>query len=1011
VFRITRRNFALARTNFSKNAICSLFKEKSRLHQFQAPTQNAFPMKGKNPDPAGERSGDWLRIKSLFGEALEIDPANRASWLKEKCRDHPALAREVESLLKHHDSGDQFLETPAWRLDDQSGAASDPEEEELGIRPGARIGSWDVLGEIRSGGMGTVYLAERTIDDEDQPARQRAAIKIIRARINAQLFERRFRRERRILARLNHPFIVRFLEGGTLENGLPYFALDYVEGEPIDDYCRNRQFDLPDILELFCNVCSAVAYAHQNLVVHRDLKPSNILVAADGTPRLLDFGIAKLLAEEDESMEQTRGVGPCTPRYSSPEQIRGEPVTTASDVFALGIVLHELVYQAHPFDPDQRATPIDLLRRTCEDEPGGLGGHFHKRRSASERRNKNLSRRDLESIILKALEKTPADRYKSVEHFIDDLQNALHQRPVLARPQSWWYRTRTFARRHPTATLSSSLATAIAIIAFGSILASDRTARQERDYALQQRELAASSARTMINDLASSLESMSAPIERRLELLNRVAAVFDQIDATSRGATDPARTAVQIRAEVRTQLILARALEELGDLQAAIHRSEKAEMQAKRLFKLGATDPGDELVLAETVLEKCRALSNGGRMTVAMGILEQALTKFRRLETIGNLAPDLRRKLGLLLADALVRKVKLNEPVANSSDSLKLLTEAAQYGEQAYEAEPADQKALEIYADCLESLASFYCTIGRFDLFAQPIEKALFLLRDAVARSPNNPGLQQRYDRLVARWRGTFALLKSPHSDAISLADLISMQRKLCAADPNSVALSEDLVRNLGNCGLVLTNQNEYEEAKKLLTEAVALSRRLIAEQKSGFYIEDCAHSYGFCLSHCYFKTGNLEAARRINEEFLVPLTEKLSAIDLDKSNNRFREALCCYVRAEVAGAVGEWSKAEQMFSRAAHNLEENVHARDFPYDKELYGDCLARLGGALCHVGDRVAGCGHIEEGLQIMRGLGERFERVPSTQSDISDAEDALRHYRDEMKNTERLVIATTQ
>jgi len=159
-------------------------------------------MKGKNPNPGEETFGHWSRIKSLFGGALDIDPATRASWLKEQCRDRPTLAREVESLLKHHDSDDKFLETPAWRFDDQS-SPNDTEEEEFGIRPGAQIGSWQILGEIRSGGMGTVYLAERTIDDEDQPTRQRAAIKIIRARINAQLFARRFRRERRILARLN----------------------------------------------------------------------------------------------------------------------------------------------------------------------------------------------------------------------------------------------------------------------------------------------------------------------------------------------------------------------------------------------------------------------------------------------------------------------------------------------------------------------------------------------------------------------------------------------------------------------------------------------------------------------------------------------------------------------------------------------------------------------------------------------------------------------------------------
>jgi hypothetical protein len=221
-------------------------------------------------------SRNWSRIKALFAEAVEIDPAIRGSWLEERCRDNSEMGREVASLLEHDDSSDRFLETPALQFDEKLVTECDPEE--IGVCPGTTIGPWHVLREICSGGMGTVYLGERTIDDEDQPLRQRAAIKIIRARVDAKLFAGRFRRERRILAQLNHPFIARFLEGGTLQNGLPYFALEYVEGERIDDYCRSRQLDRTEILKLFCKVCTAVAYAHRNLVVHRDLKPSNILI-------------------------------------------------------------------------------------------------------------------------------------------------------------------------------------------------------------------------------------------------------------------------------------------------------------------------------------------------------------------------------------------------------------------------------------------------------------------------------------------------------------------------------------------------------------------------------------------------------------------------------------------------------------------------------------------------------------------------------------------------------------
>jgi eukaryotic-like serine/threonine-protein kinase len=244
------------------------------------------------------------------------------------------------------------------------------------------------------------------------------------------------------------------------------------------------------------------------------------------------------LADDEEPADQTVGLGPCTPRYSSPEQIRGEPLTTASDIFTLGIILYELITGSHPFAPSKEGTSLvalDVLRRICEDGPKSLrvSGGIAKTRVGS-RNAILLSMGDLESIILKALQKSSSDRYKSVEHFIEDVRNLLDCRPVLAQRQSWWYRTRTFVRRYPGATLSTSFAAFAAIIAIGAILVADRIARNERNYALQQRELAASSARTMISDLAAELETTSAPIERRLELLQRVAAVFDRIDATGR---------------------------------------------------------------------------------------------------------------------------------------------------------------------------------------------------------------------------------------------------------------------------------------------------------------------------------------------------------------------------------------------------------------------------------------------------------------------------------------------
>jgi serine/threonine protein kinase len=956
-------------------------------------------------------SGNWFRIKALFTEAAEIDPAIRGSWLAERCRDNPEIGREVASLLECDDSGGRFLETPAWRFHDEL----EHDREECGVRPGTAIGSWNVVREICSGGMGTVYLGERTIDDDDQPLKQRAAIKVIRARIDAQLFAGRFRRERRILARLDHPFIARFLEGGTLENGLPYFALDYVEGEPINEFCRNRQLGFSEILQLFCKVCTAVAYAHRNLIVHRDLKPSNILVTTDGIPRLLDFGIAKILADEEESLDQTSGLGPCTPRYSSPEQVRGEPVTTASDVFALGIILQELITGIHPFDPAREVEPaiaFEILRRICEEEPERL--REQPKRKPGGRGDpplRLLAFGDLQSIIWKALQKRPAERYKSVEYFIDDIQNLLDRRPVLARPQNWWYRTRTFVRRHPTATYSILAAVAVGIIALGFILASDRAARRERDYALQQRELAASSARTMINDLASSLESMSAPIERRLELLQRVAAVFDQFDATSRSAVDPARNAAQIRAEVQTLLTLSRALEELGDLQGAIKRSELAELRAGELSDHQISDTDSQLILSEVQLEKCRALLKAGDRRVAVVILEQILTKLRKFEGDRNLAQNSRSKLEVLLCDALLQRVSSGATLAKPQETLDLLTQAIQNAERAYQRRPTDRDALEAYATSLERLGAFYSDSCRFDLTAGPIRKSLAIRRKAAEEAPVDIDLRQRLEKAIACSGSTLALADSQSGKITNPGEPLSILRRLCAVDPNNVDLSGNLVRELGNYGLLFVYRDEYEQAKKLLKESVEIGKKLIEVNKDSFWIEDLTDGYAFGLSLCYSKTGDVESARKITKELLVPLTGKLEAIDPDKFGDRLRGALSCYTQAEVARAAGCWEESKQMFSQALSYLEKNVCARDYPYEREFYGDCLARLGNAFGHVGDPESACRYIEKGLQVLYALRNGVRFVPATLSDISDAEEALKRYKQETNDTDHLTSVDTR
>ncbi|MCK4710623.1 MAG: protein kinase [Gammaproteobacteria bacterium] len=416
----------------------------------------------------------WARIESLFHAALKIEPAKRGLFVEQECEGDDELKQAVESLLKHDKNSadlDQYVAHAAHSLVNS--------DDDL---TGTRIGAYQLTAELGQGGMGTVYLAHR---DDDQ-YRQKVAIKIIRAGSINDEVKRRFRLERQILANLEHPFSARLLDGGATDNGLPYLIMEYVEGQSIDDFCNNNQLSLQDRLALFRKVCSAVFYAHQKLVVHRDLKPSNILVTKDGEPRLLDFGIAKLLENSESSpdMLETREEDRLlTPQYSSPEQIRGEAVSTATDVYALGIVLYELITGKRPYG-DKQSSSYEIQKQVLETDPlrpsysitqSGKNSYISPDTELSDGRfkwcgmirPKQLKRQlsgDLDNIVMMALRKEPEQRYASVSQLSKDIEYYLQNRPVIARPLSWLYRTTRLVQRN---LLSSSVSTLLLLSVTG----------------------------------------------------------------------------------------------------------------------------------------------------------------------------------------------------------------------------------------------------------------------------------------------------------------------------------------------------------------------------------------------------------------------------------------------------------------------------------------------------------------------------------------------------------------
>ena len=301
----------------------------------------------------------WQRVKDLFETALAQEPAARAVFLAGAAPDDPVLAEEVLRLLASDAKAGAFLSTPpgATSLGLASRAA-------FTVPVGRHIGPYRILAEIAQGGMGAVYRAVR---DDDQYQKQ-VAIKLVRGGMGPDLVIERFKAERQILANLEHPNIARLIDGGATEEGWPWFSMEYVEGRPIDAYCVSRGLSTRQRLELFRTVCSAVQYAHQRLVIHRDLKPRNILVTDDGTPKLLDFGIAKLLSTEAGHGATLTGSGLMTPEYASPEQVRGHLITTTSDVYSLGVLLYELLVGTRPCEI-RGGTPEEILHAICETEP------------------------------------------------------------------------------------------------------------------------------------------------------------------------------------------------------------------------------------------------------------------------------------------------------------------------------------------------------------------------------------------------------------------------------------------------------------------------------------------------------------------------------------------------------------------------------------------------------------------------------------------------------------------
>jgi len=709
------------------------------------------------PDAEPDR---WRRLESLFFAALELDPGARSVFLNQSCGADPEMRLEVENLLGAAGKPLTDLRRPvedAARKVVQDGATS------------RRVGAYELVGLLGEGGMGLVYLARRA----DDQYRRQVAIKLMHAGLghNPDML-RRFRAERQILANLDHPNIARLLDGGITTEGSPYLVMEYIDGVPIDDYCRRAQLGTADRLRLFRIVCEAVEYAHRSLVVHRDIKPGNILVTAAGAPKLLDFGIAKLLnpGASDLTLTATRTTGRLmTPEYASPEQVRGESVSTATDVYALGVLLYELLVGRAPFKMDS-ASPLEVARAICEQEP--------VRPSTAARHNPAVAvfearslRGDLDNIVIKAMRKEPARRYASVSRFSDDLRRYLEGYPVEAAGGAWRYRAGKFVKRHK-AGVGFAAAGVVAVLAFGiamGILA---------HHAALERETAEREAQFL-----TSIYAASTPEEARGRPVDTVALLDRGVKRVDKELAD--------NPEVQATM-----LANLGEA----------------YINVGAYDH------AETVLQKAYGLRRrvfGENNADAAATLDDLGTAIRLEGRYAQAEPDFRRALD-------VRQKLLGAGNAATAASMANLGECLYLEDKDAEAEQLLRKALDIQGDDVTPLAA--ATRNYLALTVQArgdYEQAAQLLREAVdinrrVEGADSPEFANSLHNLAGAEMRAGDILGAEATERQDLA----LRRKVLGND------HPDLAYSLNNLGWILLQTGELKEAEALLGEQLSLIRR-----------------------------------------------------------------------------------------------------------------------------------------------------------------------------------------
>ncbi len=787
-------------------------------------------------------STTWERLQLELEACAELDADARERHLRELEREAPHLARELRSLLAHATLAERIEPSGAWQQ-------AAPSEE-----PARRVGPWLLLRRLGRGGMGEVWVGERAAGGFVQ----RAAVKLVAQRSDDAVLREQFRRERALLAGLEHAAIARLIDGGESESGEPYLAMELVEGERIDRWCDQQALGVRERLELFAQVADAVHYAHQRSIVHRDIKPANVLVSADGRPKLLDFGVAKLL--DQLALDAPTVAGFFTPRYASPEQVRGESVTTATDVYSLGVLLFELLTGSTPYVLHS-GSALELARQVGDGPKRPMSAAIDPacalvRVAGSPLRLARSLRGDLDMIAMQALAAEPARRYASASDLARDVRAFLDGRPVAARPDRWTYRARKLIARNPWA--SAAIAALLVSLAIGlvvSLLATARAQRAER-LALRRLDAVRELSRSLVFGVHDRVSRLGGSTEVRRFLVDTTLASLNELaqqgPLSSGLAHELASTYLRL-AEVQG----AHTRGGVGNVDGALESAARA-LELWRGPAREAPGAADGTLTAHGLLGDLQRIRGDFALSAEHAAQLEQLAR-ARLARAGDDALARRE-----LAHALGQRARLSSLEGDRAASLEQLEQARELMTEAGATASAHDLAILDIRGAEERLA-----LGRFDAARAALEACLARLERASLDAPQDEQLiVDRGNALTALGRVHQA--QREHERALEyMRRAVELLQPLRQTDPNNVVAMEALSLALEGLGGCLRTRQDLPAALEQFHAGLELMERL---QREGLNDRELRLRVAQLAAHSGIveqQLGRVEAARAHFEQAL----------------------------------------------------------------------------------------------------------------------------------------------